>query len=159
MNITDYSKAFDKTYKRVPKAEKVALTPPRTKVSTKDNPEHAIIVAYLFADKNPEQGTLFPKDITGRLLYSKETTTFPFELDRITLPTGEVKIFSRTIELEGSFEGGTFVLIYDPLGIAVSGQSIKQIEDRFHTELVSLYLASLNDDNRYSDFIKSLIPE
>lgn len=157
VNITDYTKKFDKKYKRVSNIDKSVLLPARpTKQNELDHPNQALIVAYVVADKNDKQQTLFPKDVTKRILFKRETSTFPFEFDRIRLLNGNEIYLNRVIEVEVKFEGGHFILEFETLGILVSVNDKDKLEEKFNSELVTLYTRYIEQkDLRFAKFFEA----
>ena len=161
VNITDYTKKFDKKYKRVSKIDKSVLIPSRPTIPKElDQPDQALIVAYVVADKNEQQQTLFPKDVTKRIVFKRETSTFPFEFDRIKLPVGIEIILNRVIATEAKFEGGQFILEFEPLNIVISINDKDKLEEKFNSDLVVLYTRYKEQkDLRFAKFFEDVLPQ
>lgn len=157
INITDYTKTFDKSYNRVSKNEQNALLPGKPKMILQEESGKTLIVAYIVADKDSAQGTLFPKDITGRVMYTKETNTFPFELNKLLLHNGQEIVFSHPIILEGTFENDVSSLEYPALGIYISANNKKDLEEAFLDQFRKLYLQYKEGEFTFSKIFEDLL--
>ncbi len=71
IDISNFSKGFKKTYKKVGKKEQELLSPSKTKEEVSQHvKEHGVLVLYVKAVKF-DQGTLFPDNIQSKVLASK----------------------------------------------------------------------------------------
>jgi hypothetical protein len=159
IDISNFSKGFKKTYKKVGKKEQELLSPSKIKEEgSQDVKEHGVLLLYVKAVKS-DQGTLFPDNIQGKVLASKPADTFPFTLEKIEIEAGKFLYFNYPIEIECSIEHNQFILSYEPLGINIFAADEKKMGEQFINELRTLIVNYLNGEQMFASFFTELIAE
>ncbi len=156
LNITDYSKKFNKHYKRVPKSEKVRLIPEVKKIpDIAVLPEQVLVTGYYVADKVGDQISLFPKD---KIMFGvRPVESFPIHIDSAAFNDGKLIKFNYSLETEVTFDDGVFQLSFPPLSILISSKKEADLVDIFNDEFIRLYNEYLKGDKIYSDFFEDII--
>lgn len=156
LNITDYSKEFDKSYKRVPTSEKVRLLPETKKPQEPSIiPEQVLVAGYYVADKVGDQISMFPKD---KIMYGvRPVESIPTKIDSASFANGEIIKFNYSLDTEITFENGIFYLSFAPLSINLSSRKEPELINDFNDEFVKLYNEYLKGDKTYSTFFEGLI--
>lgn len=158
INVSNFSKKFNKKYSRIPKIEKNKLSPTRSSGTfLEETVSQTLMVAYFVADKNAQQITLFPKDVSKRLVYTKETDRFPLEIETLILASGEVISLTYPIEIEVNFNDGYFSVVYEPLGIFINANDRNRVVDQFNIELRRLYQEFVTGNSNFAVIFQRLL--
>lgn len=160
ININNFGKTFQRSYKHVPKNEVVRLNPTRSQSIKKINQNnHALMVAYVVADKDSDTDlTLFPKDATKRLVYAKEIDNFNLEINELKIDNEKTLRFNKPLLAKVTLDGDLFNVTYEPLNISFVLKDSKMLEDTFEKEVFKSYNKAISEpDNPFLEFFNKLL--